>query len=218
MFQRRHVLVGIMIVLVLVGGMSCKNEESAVEESVTEETTIMEGEEMAEPVESAPTEGGKEVAVLQTTLGTIVLEFYEDVAPKHVANFKKLVRENFYDGIYFHRIIPGFMIQAGCPLTRDDDRANDGTGGPGYTIEAEFNDRPHKRGTLSMARKPDPNSAGSQFFVCHKAQPGLDGQYTVFGKVSDGMDVVDKIADAERDGRDNPIEKIVMEKVTIEVR
>jgi peptidyl-prolyl cis-trans isomerase B (cyclophilin B) len=219
MFQRWHVLVGIMVVLMLVGGMSCKDEESAIKESATEETTTMEGEEMAEPVESAPTEGGNEVAVIQTTMGTIVLEFFDDAAPNHVANFKKLAREKFYDGIYFHRVIPDFMIQAGCPLTRDDkNRSNDGTGGPGYTIDAEFNDRPHKRGTLSMARKPDPNSAGSQFFICHEAQPGLDGQYTVFGKVIDGMEVVDKIAMAERDARDNPIEKIFMEKVTIEVR
>jgi peptidyl-prolyl cis-trans isomerase B (cyclophilin B) len=162
--------------------------------------------------------GGKEVAVIQTNLGTIMFEFFPEDAPNHVANFKKLANEGFYDGIYFHRVIPGFMIQAGDPNTKDDDRSNDGLGGPGYTIDAEFNDRPHKRGTVSMARKPDPNSAGSQFFICQQAQPSLDGKYTVFGQVVHGMDVVDKIASVERDGRDNPLEPVVMEKVTIETR
>jgi peptidyl-prolyl cis-trans isomerase B (cyclophilin B) len=200
-------LMGLALLVILSG---CRQEETKIEVD----------KKMAEPSgESAPEAvAGKDVAAIQTTLGTIVLEFFEDDAPNHVANFKKLAGEGFYDGIYFHRVIPGFMIQAGCPLTRDDDRSNDGTGGPGYTIDAEFNDRPHKRGTLSMARKPDPNSAGSQFFICHKAQPGLDGQYTVFGRVTDGMDVVDKIANAKRDKRDNPLEKIVIEKVSIETR
>ncbi|MCK4596794.1 peptidylprolyl isomerase [bacterium] len=163
-------------------------------------------------------QGGQEVAVIKTTLGTIVLEFFEEDAPKHVANFKKLAGEGFYDGITFHRVIPGFMIQAGDPLTKDDDRSNDGTGGPGYTIDAEFNSRKHLRGTLSMARKPDPNSAGSQFFICLKPQPGLDGQYTIFGQVTEGMDVVDKIAEVQRDKKDNPLQKVVMEKVSIESR
>jgi peptidyl-prolyl cis-trans isomerase B (cyclophilin B) len=162
--------------------------------------------------------GGKEVAVIKTNLGTIMFEFFPEDAPNHVANFKKLAGEGFYDGIYFHRVIPGFMIQAGDPNTKDDDRSNDGIGGPGYTIDAEFNDRPHKRGTVSMARKQEPNSAGSQFFICHQAQPGLDGQYTVFGQVVHGMEVVDTIANVERDGRDNPLEPVVMEKVTIETR
>jgi peptidyl-prolyl cis-trans isomerase B (cyclophilin B) len=194
-----------MIGLLLVSAMGCKKEEPKME--------------LKEPPEQIPAQGGQEVAVINTTLGTIVLEFFERDAPNHVTNFKKLASEGFYDGIYFHRVIPGFMIQAGCPLTRDDkNRSNDGTGGPGYTIDAEFNDRPHKRGTLSMARSTDPNSAGSQFFICHKAQPGLDGQYTVFGQVSEGMDVVDKIANAKRDRRDNPLEKIFMEKVSIEMR
>jgi len=209
MLNRQTLLVGFLAVALLIA-IGCRKEEAKVE--VEKEAT--------EPIgEVAPESGnGKEVAVIQTTLGTIVLEFFENDAPNHVANFKKLAREEYYDGIYFHRVIPGFMIQAGCPLTRDDNRSNDGTGGPGYTIDAEFNDRPHKRGTLSMARKPDPNSAGSQFFICHKARPDLDGQYTVFGRVIDGMDVVDKIANANRDKRDNPLEKIVMERVSIETR
>jgi cyclophilin family peptidyl-prolyl cis-trans isomerase len=209
MLNMQTLLVGLLATPLLIT-TGCRKEEAKVE--VEKDVT--------EPVEEvAPEAGrGKEVAVIQTTLGSMVLEFFEEDAPNHVANFKKLTRERYYDGIYFHRVIPGFMIQAGCPLTRDDDRSNDGTGGPGYTIDAEFNDRPHKRGTLSMARKPDPNSAGSQFFICHKAQPGLDGQYTVFGRVIDGTDVVDKIANAERDKKDNPLEKIIMEKVTIETR
>ena len=212
MLQKRAVAMAALMILfllvVLLAG--CRKEEAQIKV----------GEEMAEPSgEPAPeVAAGKEVAVIQTTLGTIVLEFFEKDAPHHVANFKKLAGQGFYDGIYFHRVIPGFMIQTGCPLTKDQDRSNDGTGGPGYTIDAEFNDRPHKRGTLSMARKPDPNSAGSQFFICQQAQPGLDGQYTVFGQVLEGMDVVDKIANAQRDQRDNPLEKIVMEKVSIETR
>jgi peptidyl-prolyl cis-trans isomerase B (cyclophilin B) len=188
--------------------LSCKSEQGEMKQPGSESS----GQE--EPVSL----GGKEVAVIQTNLGTIVFEFFPEDAPNHVANFKKLAREGFYDGIYFHRVIPGFMIQAGDPNTKDDDRSNDGLGGPGYTIDAEFNDRPHKRGTVSMARKPDPNSAGSQFFICHQAQPGLDGQYTVFGQVVQGMDVVDTIANVERDSRDNPLKPVVMEKVTIETR
>jgi peptidyl-prolyl cis-trans isomerase B (cyclophilin B) len=188
--------------------LGCKSEQGEMKQSGSDSS----GQE--EPVSL----GGKEVAVIQTNLGTIIFKFFPEDAPNHVANFKKLAREGFYDGIYFHRVIPGFMIQAGDPNTKDDDRSNDGLGGPGYTIDAEFNDRPHKRGTVSMARKPDPNSAGSQFFICHQAQPGLDGQYTVFGQVVQGMDVVDKIANVERDSRDNPLKPVVMEKVTIETR
>jgi len=197
-----------LTVLVAMTVLGCKSEKGEMEEAVKGSTT------QEEPVSL----GGKEVAVIQTNLGTIMFEFFPEDAPNHVANFKKLANEGFYNGICFHRVIPGFMIQAGDPNTKDDDRSNDGLGGPGYTIDAEFNDRPHKRGTVSMARKPDPNSAGSQFFICHQAQPGLDGQYTVFGQVVHGLDVVDKIASVERDSRDNPLEPVVMEKVTIETR
>ena len=197
-----------LTVLVAMTVLGCKSEKGEMEEAVKGSTA------QEEPVSL----GGKEVAVIQTNLGTIMFEFFPEDAPNHVANFKKLANEGFYNGICFHRVIPGFMIQAGDPNTKDDDRSNDGLGGPGYTIDAEFNDRPHKRGTVSMARKPDPNSAGSQFFICHQAQPGLDGQYTVFGQVVHGLDVVDKIASVERDSRDNPLEPVVMEKVTIETR
>ncbi|RMH09095.1 MAG: peptidylprolyl isomerase [Nitrospirae bacterium] len=140
--------------------------------------------------------------------GEIVLRFFPDVAPRHVANFLKLAREGFYDGTTFHRVIPGFMIQGGDPNSRNLDRSTHGTGGPGYRLEAEFNDRPHKRGTLSMARAQDPHSAGSQFFICVADCAFLDGQYTVFGEVISGMDVVDRIVQVKRDSRDNPLERV----------
>jgi peptidyl-prolyl cis-trans isomerase B (cyclophilin B) len=137
----------------------------------------------------------KEVAVIKTSEGEMVVEFWADVAPKTVANFKKLAKDGFYDGTCFHRIIKGFMIQGGDPLTKDPAKeAQWGTGGPGWTVPAEFNDRKHVRGVLSMARSRDPNSAGSQFFVCHDAAPFLDRQYTAFGKLIRGEDVLDKIA------------------------
>ena len=157
----------------------------------------------------------EEIAIIETRLGNIVLEFYSDVAPKHVENFKKLAREGFYDSSTFHRVIPGFVIQGGDPLSKDADRSNDGSGGPGYTINAEFNEHPHLRGTLSMARSQEPNTAGSQFFICVVPQPALDNKYTVFGRVIRGMDVVDQIVNLPRDQRDNPLEPVPMQKVAI---
>ncbi|NBV24215.1 MAG: peptidylprolyl isomerase [Proteobacteria bacterium] len=137
----------------------------------------------------------KEVAVLKfKDFGDIVVEFYSDVAPKTVENFKKLAGDKFYDGTQSHRLIPGFMIQLGDPLTKDASKeAFWGTGDPGYKIKAEFNDRPHDKGVLSMARSQNPDSAGSQFFICFKRVAHLDHQYTVFGKVLKGMDVLDKL-------------------------
>ncbi len=137
-----------------------------------------------------------EVAVLKTSAGTMVLEFWPDVAPKTVENFKKLARQGFYDKTCFHRIIKGFMIQGGDPLSKDlAKKAQWGGGGPGYTIKAEFNERKHVRGVISMARSRHPDSAGSQFFICHAAAPGLDRQYTAFGRLIRGEDVLDKIAE-----------------------
>src|SRR3954462_8760250 len=137
-----------------------------------------------------------EVAVITTTEGEMVIEFWPDVAPGHVENFKKLARQGFYDGTCFHRVIKGFMIQGGDPLTKDEaSQSRWGTGDPGYKIKAEFNDRPHVRGVLSMARSADPNSAGSQFFICLGTASSLDHQYTAFGKVIKGLDVLDKIGD-----------------------
>ena len=154
------------------------------------------------------------IAVIETNFGNIVIQLYPDVAPGHVENFVKLAQDGFYDGTTFHRVIPDFMIQGGDPNSKDEDRSNDGQGGPGFTINAEFSDVPHKRGILSMARAQDPNSAGSQFFIVVKDSNFLDGQYTVFGEVIEGMDVADKIVNVERDGMDNPLEKVTM-KVTI---
>jgi peptidyl-prolyl cis-trans isomerase B (cyclophilin B) len=135
-----------------------------------------------------------EVAVIKTTKGDLVVEFWSDVAPKTVENFKKLAKSGFYDGTAFHRIIKGFMAQGGDPLTKDLSKEDYwGTGDPGYKINAEFNDRKHERGVLSMARSRDPNSAGSQFFLMFAPAPHLDGQYTGFGKMIQGEDTLAKI-------------------------
>ncbi|MCP9446294.1 MAG: peptidylprolyl isomerase [Nitrospira sp.] len=144
------------------------------------------------------------------SLGEIVLRFFPDVAPGHVSNFLKLAREGFYNGTTFHRVIPGFMIQGGDPNSKKSDRSLHGMGGPGYTIKAEFNSKPHRRGIVSMARSNDPDSAGSQFFICVADSNFLDWQYTVFGEVVSGMDVVDKVVNMKRDGRDNPLERAEM--------
>ena len=150
-------------------------------------------------------------AVLETKFGNITLKFFPDSAPGHVKNFIDLAKKGVYDNTVFHRVIPGFMIQGGDPTSKDPARRSAyGTGGPGYAIPAEFSDRPHKRGTLSMARSNDPNSAGSQFFICVADAPFLNKNYTVFGEVVSGMDVVDKIVSQPRDPRDNPFERIEM--------
>jgi peptidyl-prolyl cis-trans isomerase B (cyclophilin B) len=155
-------------------------------------------------------------AVIETKFGNLELKFFPDVAPNHVKNFIDLAQKGFYDGTIFHRVIPGFMIQGGDPNTKNPDRSKHGTGGPGYTMKAEFNDKPHKRGTLSMARAADPNSAGSQFFICVAPASFLDKQYTVFGEVVSGMEAADKIVRAPRDKRDNPNERIEMKVKIIE--
>ncbi len=154
----------------------------------------------------------KSRAVIETKLGEIEIEFLSDKAPGHVKNFQDLARKGFYDGTTFHRVIPGFMIQGGDPNTKDPKapRARHGTGGPGYTIKAEFNDTSHKRGVVSMARAQDPNSAGSQFFICVADSTFLDRQYSAFGRVVRGMEVADKIVSAPRDRNDNPNERIDM--------
>lgn len=170
----------------------------------------------AAPGATAP-EVGSQVATLETNHGRIVVKFFDDVAPKHAAAFRKLVEDGFYDGTRFHRVIPGFMIQGGDPNSKTSDRSRHGTGGPGYTLPAEFNDIPHTPGILSAARTSDPNSAGSQFFLMHKTSPHLDRQYSVFGQVIEGMDVVEKIVNLPRDGRDNPHEAnpAIIEKATL---
>ena len=146
-----------------------------------------------------------EVAVINTTEGTMVVEFWTDAAPNTIANFKKLANQGFYDGTCFHRVIKGFMIQGGDPLTKDPGKeAAWGTGGPGYQIKAEFNDHSHVRGVISMARSNDPDSAGSQFFICHGDPTFLDHQYTTFGKLIKGDDVLEKIGTTPTHPQDRP--------------
>jgi cyclophilin family peptidyl-prolyl cis-trans isomerase len=155
---------------------------------------------------------------IQTKFGEIACEFFPSDAPKTVENFKKLASSGFYDNLVFHRIVPGFVIQGGDPNTKNDaNRSRWGTGGPGWNVKAEFNKNKHSRGTLSMARSQDPNSAGSQFFIVLKDSNFLDGQYTVFGKVTSGMEVVDKIAALKTDSMDAPLnsDEARMTKVTM---
>ena len=148
-------------------------------------------------------------AVIETKFGNITLKFYADVAPGHVKNFLDLAKQGVYDNTVFHRVIPGFMIQGGDPTSKDPaKRRAYGTGGPGYSIKAEFNAKPHKRGVLSMARSQSPDSAGSQFFICVKDSNFLDRQYTAFGEVESGIEVVDKIVSQPRDANDNPNDRI----------
>lgn len=159
--------------------------------------------EQADPVPPTPEEeplytaeyapDGTEIAVITTSKGVVKFEFYPDDAPNTVAAFIERADEGFYDGTKFHRVEPGFVVQGGDPLSRTDDPMV-GTGGPGYRLAAEFNDRNHLDGTVAMARSQDPNSAGSQFYICLGPQPFLDGQYTVFGQVIEGMDVVRQIS------------------------
>lgn len=165
-------------------------------------------------------QAANEVAVMKTSAGTMVFEFWPDAAPKTVANFKKLSKEGFYDGTAFHRIIKGFMVQGGDPNTKDPNKeACYGTGGPGYSIPAEFNDHSHQFGVLSMARSADPNSAGSQFFICNGNASQLDHQYTAFGKLIKGEDVLKAISDtpvsSNRGEMSKPTKRIVIESVKI---
>ncbi|MBI1820840.1 MAG: peptidylprolyl isomerase [Nitrospirae bacterium] len=157
----------------------------------------------------------EKVATLKTKFGNIEIQFFPDLASKHVENFIELAEKKFYDETSFHRVIPGFMIQCGDPNTRlyKDDRSTHGMGGPGHTLKAEFNQKSHKRGIVSMARSASPDSAGSQFFICVADSKFLDGQYTVFGEVTSGMEVADKIVNLPRDGRDNPKERVEMHVV-----
>ena len=157
-----------------------------------------------------------EVAIIKTSEGEMILEFWSDVAPGHVENFKKLARQGLYDGTCFHRVIKDFMIQGGDPLTKDPGKERSwGTGGPGHQIKAEFNDKPHVCGVLSMARSNDPNSAGSQFFICHGDPSFLDRQYTAFGKLIKGDDVLEKIATTPIHPGDRPVTKQALISVKI---
>jgi len=170
------------------------------------------------------TEKENNVAVISTNFGDMVVEFYPDIAPMHVESFMALANEKYFNGTTFHRVIPGFMIQGGDPNSRNENRATHGTGGRAgkffglgneedpstWLIPQEFSDTPHVKGILSMARTNDPNSASSQFFVCHDNANFLDNNYTVFGKVIDGLDIIDEIANVAKDQNDNPLERVEM--------
>jgi len=156
-------------------------------------------------------------AIIHTDFGDITLRFFPKLAPNHVNSFIELAKKGFYDGTIFHRVIPGFVIQGGDPNSKSHEKAQHGTGGPDYRLKAEFNSRPHKRGILSMARSSQLDSAGSQFFICVSDVPSLNEKYTVFGEVTKGMDVADRIVSLPRDGRDNPLKRVEI-KVEIRIR
>jgi cyclophilin family peptidyl-prolyl cis-trans isomerase len=202
-----------MMILGLIALVGCSNDKDA--------STTAGGKKAESSNQGGALQKGsdEEVAVIKTKFGDIVLAFYDKDAPQHVANFKKLAREGFYNGCTFHRVMPGFMIQGGDPNSKDSDRANDGLGGPGYTIPAEIK-RNHKRGALAAARisdqyNPKRASSGSQFYICVGVPSRLDGAYTVFGETIDGLDVIDEIVAQPRDGKNNPLEPITM---TVEIR
>lgn len=174
-----------------------------------------------EKKETSPMSTSNEVAVIKTSEGDMVVQFWTDAAPNTIENFKKLARQGFYDGTTFHRIVKGFMIQGGDPNSKDPAKESAyGQGGPGYKLKAEFNDHSHDRGVLSMARGPDPDSAGSQFFICLAPVRRLDGQYTTFGKLIKGDDVLEKIGDTPvmNNGMgemSRPMKRVVIKSVKI---
>jgi peptidyl-prolyl cis-trans isomerase B (cyclophilin B) len=171
--------------------------------------------------EKTPMKSPNEVAVIKTNEGEMVVQFWTDAAPNTIENFKKLARQGFYDGTIFHRIVKGFMIQGGDPNSKDPAKESTyGQGGPGYEINAEFNNHSHDRGVISMARGPDPDSAGSQFFICLAPVRRLDGQYTTFGKLIKGVDVLERIGDTPVTNNgmgevSKPTKRIVIESVKI---
>ena len=174
-----------------------------------------------EKKEASPMSTSNEVAVIKTNEGEMVVQFWTDAAPNTIENFKKLARQGLYDGTIFHRIVKGFMIQGGDPNSKDPAKEDSyGQGGPGYKVKAEFNNHSHDRGVISMARGPDPDSAGSQFFICLAPVRRLDGQYTTFGKLIKGDDVLDKIGNTpvERNAQgemSKPTKRVIIESVKI---
>ena len=171
--------------------------------------------------EKTPMNSSNELAVIKTSEGDMVMQFWTDAAPNTVENFKKLARQGFYDGTIFHRIVKGFMIQGGDPNSKDPAKENSyGEGGPGYNVKAEFNDHSHDRGVISMARGPDPDSAGSQFFICLAPVRRLDHQYTTFGKLIKGENVLEKIGDIpvtknSMGEASKPTKRVVIESIKI---
>jgi len=219
--MRKKAILAILTSLIIFYG--CSMEKKDVTQPISQEEIAQ----ILETVKNTPNEpvAENEVAVLETSMGTIVIDFFPDLAPKHCESFKRLVKAGYFDGTYFHRILPDFVIQGGDINTRDDNPDNDGTGGPGYNVPAEFNDTPHDLGIVSMARAQDPNSAGSQFFIClsRERTQVLDGQYTVFGKVIEGLDVVKAMGKVQttsnRWGEPSvPVEKIYILSADMQTR
>jgi peptidyl-prolyl cis-trans isomerase B (cyclophilin B) len=199
---------------ILMFGLSAGLAVATAAEAVKEEST--KEKQTSENKEEKTAMNNKEVAVIKTTEGEMVIEFWPDVAPKTVENFKKLAGDGFYDGTAFHRVIKDFMIQGGDPLTKDPSKESVwGTGDPGYKIKAEFNDKSHTRGVISMARSQHPDSAGSQFFICHGNPSFLDGQYTAFGKLIKGDEVLEKIATTPTHPPDRPNKRMGVESIKI---
>lgn len=204
--MKKVLILSVLLVFFLFG---CGKQEEPKGEAPQEqpEQVAEAEEEMTKPITQEAIEREKDpIVVAETNFGPIELELFWDKTPKTAENFLRLVISEFYDSLTFHRVVPDFVIQGGDPL-------GDGTGGPGYTIDFEKADTKHLRGSLGMARSQDLNSGGSQFYICLKALPNLDGNYVVFGKVVKGMDVVDKIAQVKTDDRDMPLEKVIMTKV-----
>lgn len=218
--MRKSLVVLFIITAILAGLMVACSSREKTKEPLQGEMAKDTTEKMTTPTAAETSAQADEVAILDTNYGTMVLEFFPEQAPMHVANFKKLARSGFYDGTKFHRIVKDFMIQGGDPNTKGPNEESYGQGGPGYTINAEFNSRQHLKGTLSMARTSDPNSAGSQFFICLAAVPSLDGNYTVFGRLIKGMDVLDAIGNVKvkpnASGENSlPVTPVVLKKVTV---
>src|SRR6266699_5306280 len=197
---------GIIMKLLIVAALLLSSAVFAAEEKKEEKTAV---------------NTSNEVALIKTSEGEMLVQFWTDAAPNTIENFKKLARTGFYDGTIFHRIITGFMIQGGDPNSKDPGKENRyGEGGPGYQIKAEFNNHSHQRGVISMARGPDPDSAGSQVFICLAPAPRLDGNYTTFGKLIKGEDVLEKIGDTpvtknSMGEMSKPTKRVVIEKIDI---
>lgn len=197
MLRRHHVVAMLMIFAMAALLAGCGVKQPTVKRPKPRPTPQVKKAPEKKPAPTAntttPETPVKQYVVIETTKGRIVFELYPNVAPKTVANFVKLASESFYNGTKFHRVVPGFVVQGGDPNSKNSDPNDDGMGGPGYTVAAEFSKLKHVKGTVAMARSQAINSAGSQFYICLAPQPSLDGQYTVFGQVTAGQDVVDKI-------------------------
>ena len=212
------VLYGVFALALIACSPAADDAELATGTMVTTETTATVATETPAPAaseEKPMSEYQDKVAEIKTTQGDIHIRFFPDVAPNHVRNFIDLAQKGFYDGTKFHRVIPGFMIQGGDPNTKSGDPSTWGTGGSEQRVRSEFSAIPHRRGIVSMARSNDPDSASSQFFIVVKDSSFLDNKYTVFGQVTKGMDVADKIVDAPRGANDRPNDPVSIQSITI---